>query len=73
MGDYVLIRFKCECGFTFNQKDGDGRKFDMIRRMHKKKCDKYVDNPVTYNTMKKKWAESIQDKDIIREMNLFKV
>jgi len=69
--DYITIHYKCPCGFAFNQKDGDGRKFDMIQRMHKKKCDKYVDevdDPVT--TYKFKTKMSKKNKEVGKFCNI---
>ncbi len=39
---YQTINFNCPCGFSFNQPGASMKKYEIVKRLHKKKCDKYI-------------------------------
>jgi hypothetical protein len=44
---FATNNFNCRCGYSFNQKSGDSmKKYNIVKRLHRKKCDQYVEKPV---------------------------
>ena len=44
---FATNNFNCPCGYSFNQKSGDSmKKYNIVKRLHQKKCNEYVADPV---------------------------
>jgi hypothetical protein len=63
---FAYSRFNCECGFSFNQVDGNGKKFEMVKRLHKKRCNKYVESECELTTGK------LRENKIVKVQNILK-
>ena len=57
--EFYTNNFNCPCGYSFNQRSGDSlRKYNMVKRLHQKKCDQYVETPVVVDRNTKSRGKS---------------
>ena len=63
---FAYSRFNCECGFSFNQADGNGNKFKMVKRLHKKRCNQYIESEYEVSTGKLRESQVVKVNNILK-------